>query len=581
MKATQKGCATKSKFWCKQMVSVTISRKKLFELLGSKAPALSDEQLASELEQIKCGFEAVDEKSDEITLEVTPDRPDLLSVYGIARALKGRLEIEVGLPMQKLSDKHEVQIFAEKDALAYWPFVVGAVVRGVKFSEPEIAQLFQTQEKLDMTLGRKRKRASIGLYDLDALKPPFYFRALDSNEAKFTPLKAERPMSLRQILEQHPTGKEYAHLLGGSGRLKLPVLQDSEDGILALIPIVNSISGAVIPATRNLFIDLTGTDEHACNAALNIFCQDFEEMGAEVSKVEVVYPGKTTITPLSMPHSMSISLENANKSIGMQLSAKEAVKCLERQRISATVEGSTLHCKIPAYRGDFQHWADLAEEIAIGYGFNNFEPRPPTTFTRGSLSPSTLKENFVRDFAVGAGFTELSTYAVTSEEKVRRAKSTEELAEILNPVSDLYTAVRATILPNLLEVLSENTHNPYPQKIFELGEVITHNAKLAERLETKLHLCVISCHAQANLTEVASVLNELEKRLGTKISLRKLEENAGGEQFIPGRAGEIVLEQTNEKEGKVIGRVGEIHPAVLEKFGIQLPASAFEVEIPV
>lgn len=560
------------------MVSVTISRKKLFELLGSGAPALSDEKLASELEQIKCGFEVADEKSDEITLEVTPDRPDLLSAYGIARALKGRLEIEVGLPKQKIESKHALQIIAEKDALAYWPVIVGAVVRGVKFSDEEIAQLFQTQEKLDLTLGRKRKRASIGLYDCDQLKPPFYFRALDANETKFTPLKAEKPMSLRQILQEHPTGKEYGHLLGGAGRLKLPVLQDSEGQVLALIPIVNSISGAVVPATRNLFIDLTGTDEHACNAALNIFCQDFEEMSASVSKVEIVYPSKTTLTPSSSAHKMEISLQNANKSVGMQLTAKEAVKCLERQRIGAKIEGGSnksssgsekLLCEIPAYRGDFMHWADLAEEIAMGYGFDNFTPKPPTNYTRGSLSQQTLKENFVRDFAVGAGLTELSTYAVTNEEKVKKARSTEELAEILNPVSEQYTAVRATILPNLLEVLSENTHAPYPQKIFELGEVLAHNPKFAERLETKLQLCVVACHAHANLTEVASILSELEKRLGKQITLQKLSHP----QFIEGRAASVLV------EGKVVGTVGEIHPEVLEKFGIQVPASAFEVEI--
>lgn len=563
------------------MVSITINRKKLFELLGSKAPKLSDEKLASELEQVKCGFEAVEEGGDSITLEVTPDRPDLLSVYGIARAMKGRLEIELGAPKQKIREKPALQIHAEKEALAIRPVVVGAVVKNIKLSDEEIAQAFQTQEKLDLTLGRKRKRVSIGLYDLDALKPPFYFKAVDASETKFTPLKSEKAMSLKQILEEHPTGREYGHLL--AGRHELPVLADSNNEILSLVPIINSVSSAVVPATRNLFIDHTGSDEHACNASLNILCQDFAEMGAEVQKVEVVYPSKTCLTPVTHPQKMSISLSQASKSVGVELSAKQAAQCLEKQRITVEVEEKknkeVLHAKIPAFRGDFMHWADLAEEIAIGFGYNNFEPRAPTTFTRGSLSPNTLKENFVRDFMVGAGYTELSTYVVTREEKVRKAKSTEELAEILNPVSDLYTAVRATILPNLLEVLSENTHAPYPQKIFELGEVIIHHPMLAEKLETKLHLCLVSCHSQANLTEVASVLNELQKRLGKKIVLRKLVEKEGGGQFISGRAGEIVLESGEGKEGKVVGRIGELHPSVLENFGVQVPASAFEVEV--
>jgi len=562
------------------MVSVSINRKKLFELLGGpKAAHLTDDALAAHLEQVKCGFEGTSDDKSEIMLEATPDRPDLFSVYGVARALKGRLEIEKGLPKNKIGDKPALQVFAEREALAVRPVVVGAVIRGVNFSEDEIAKVFQLQEKLDLTLGRRRKRVSIGLYDLRTLKPPFYFKALDARETSFTPLKADKPMTLRQILDAHPTGKEYAGLL--AGKSKLPCLVDSTGEILSLIPVINNVSSAVIPATTDFFIDHTGTDAHSCNASLNILCQDFLDAGAQVEKVEVIYQdeahnaqtgGRKTITPDNTPLKMDLPLDKANKAIGLKLDSKTAISLLAKQRISAVEKpgaAGILQCEIPAFRSDFQHWIDLAEELAVGLGYDKLEPLAPKSFTRGSLSSQTIKENFVRDFMAGAGFTELYTYAVTNEEKIERAKSPEENAEILNPVSDKYTAMRATLLPNLLEVLSQNTHAPYPQKIFELGEVLVHNPALPEKLETKLHLCVVSCHAQASLTETASILAELCLRLKKKLSFSKLD----SPQFIAGRAGQVSLDATPK------GAIGELHPQVLENFGLQMPASAFEVEI--
>ncbi len=549
------------------MVNVVAKKKTLLRL--AQWQPKDDAEFERTLESAKCVPGAYDKATDELTLEVTPDRPDLVSVYGVARAVKGVLGTESGVPAHHFADSH-AEYFAEADALAVRPVVAGAVVEGVSFDDDSIAELFGRQEKLDFTLGRRRKRVSIGLYDFDKLEPPFHFRLLEASFS-YTPLKSSSPMTLKEILERHETGVKYGHLAGKGP--KYPVLLDSAGEVLALIPVVNNFENAVTVHTKRLFIDMTGTDGHALNAAMNIMAADFADAGAKVSRVKVHYPdGRTEFTPDARPKEMALPLAYANKMLGTTLTPQEVADALARQRISASAHGDSVTASIPAYRSDFLHPIDLVEEVAMGVGYNASELSPiaPRVFTKGGISTQSERENFARDFLAGAGFLELSTHVLSSEEKVRRGKSGEELVEIANPLSSEYHVLRATLLPNLLEVLSQNTHVEYPQKIFEAGEVVVHNPKLPERMQTKVHLAAASCHASANLSEAASVLSEFCKRLGKGVFFEKLD----SPQFISGRSARVFV------DAKPAGQMGEVHPQVLTAFGIQVPCAVFEIELP-
>ncbi len=535
-------------------------RKDVFDkAVGSKLPL---EKLAGELEQMKVEVNGVD-ANGVLSVEVTGDRPDLMSLRGIARALRGKLGVDKGVPKLELG-RFSIKIVADKQALKVRPVVVGAVVEGVSLDEMSIAELFQQQEKLDSTIGRARKRVSIGLYDLDALKPPFAFK-LAAEDAAFTPLKANGSMTMRQVLEEHPAGREYAHLLRG----KYPVLEDSAGEVLSLVPVINNASSAVTPSTRRLFIDHTGSDRHACNASLNILCQDFFDAGCKVSKVAVEHPdgAKATITPDNSLQEMSFSASACNKLLGSSFKPPEIVSFLARQRIGAKAVGDRLDCSIPAYRYDFLHPVDLVEEVALGFGYLNFKPVVPSFFTRGSLNAETLEENACRDFMVGAGFTETLQYVLSSPARAAKSLSQGEMVEILNPVSGDYAAARGALLPGLLELLSKNTHYPYPQRVFEVGPVIVPDSLLPEKMRTQTRLACVSCHASSSLTEVASVLAEFAGRFKRKLSLSKL----SSRQFLEGRQAEVLL------DGKPVGSAGEVHPQVLENHGLQVPAAAFEI----
>ncbi|MBI4360611.1 phenylalanine--tRNA ligase subunit beta [Candidatus Micrarchaeota archaeon] len=539
------------------MVSTTYPKELLL-----KAVSASEKQVLEALPNIKANVEGTDDEG--ITVEVTGDRPDLLSVFGAARALKGYLGKETGSPACDFNASG-IKVFVEPEAEAIRPVLVSAVIRNADLDDTKIQHLFQVQEKLDLTNGRRRKKGSIGLYDLDQLKGPFYLKNA-SMDTKFHPLKADREMTVKQILSEHPTGKDYAHLVTGK---HYPMLVDSKNRVLSLVDIINAADCAVTEDTKNVFIDLTGTDLHSCNATLNVLCQDFADQGAVVETVEIHHKTKKLVTPDTKPEKYVLNVDRVNKLLGTSLPPKEVVQLLRRQRLDVTVGRETLECFTPRYRSDFLHEIDLVEEVALAHGYNQFQVKEPSVFTVGSKSDRTYLVQKARDQLASFGFLELMTHVFFSHAKAAKASAEKDVVKIKNPVSEEYTSLRSLLMPSLLEVLSKNTHQPYPQNVFEVGEVVVKDPKTTTKTRTDVNACLLSAHADANLSQVASLLDEFNRRMNFAYTLKAYTHG----RFISGRAAEVV-------QGKIpVGFVGELHPMVLENYGLQVPVSAFEIRL--
>ena len=156
---------------------------------------------------------------DKIEIELTPDRPDMFAVEGVAREMKGFLSIETGLKKYDVSDSN---LSLKKEKVDVRPVIACGIVLGVKLTDELVKSLMQIQEKLHATVGRDRRKVAIGVHDFDKVKPPFVYREVA--EEKFVPLFETREMSVKQILEEHPKGKDYAHLVQEG---KYPMLYDS------------------------------------------------------------------------------------------------------------------------------------------------------------------------------------------------------------------------------------------------------------------------------------------------------------------------------------------------------------------
>ncbi len=532
------------------MVNIVVDTKALVKRIGA-----SEEKVREALPQVKAGIEA--EENGRITLEIRADRPDLLSVQGVARAVRGFMGLEKGLAKMSLHAS-KLSVSVDKNVAKVRPYIVCALIEGVKIDERGFKDLIQTQEKLTLTHGRRRRKVAIGVHDASAVKFPLTYKAIPKNSPiEFIPLAKTHKMTLEMIMREHEKGIEYGFAL--EGKSEYPIIFDADGEVISFPPVINSAKTTVTPKTTSLFIDVTGTDWEACNAALNILCQDYADDGAKVHSITV--GGR--VTPETTPEKMSVDAGQAAKLVGLDLSASEIVDCLKKQRLDAKASGKKIEALIPRYRTDFIHPIDLVEEIAIGYGYNRFKPKPPSVFTIGRLSEETLLEEKLRDILVGAGFTEQWTYVLTSASKHYAG----DVVKIKNPISSDYNALRSSLLPSLFETLQKNTHEPYPQKVFEVGEVVVKEPKHHMRTATQKRVGAISAHSLANLSEIGGIVSVLGNVLGKSLSFKKTDR----QEFIAGRCFGIW------SDGKEIGVFGELHPSTLEKLQVQIPAIAFEI----
>ncbi len=544
------------------MAVIKLSLKELREFLGFE---IEREELLQRLPLIGCDIEGYDE--DYIYVEFFPNRPDLYSVEGVARALRSFFGIEKGLKEYKLLPPR-TYLEVDESVEEIRPFVVSCEVEGVKLSHELIQSLMELQEDLHWVLGRDRKKVSIGVHDSSRVKAPFRYTALRDNEIRFVPLGMDEEMSPSEILEKHPKGKAYAHIISGYDRY--PFILDSEGKVLSLPPIINGELTRVNEETERLFVDITGTDFELISKALNILTTAFLERGFKVYQVEVRYKDKTIVTPDYTPEEKELSLDYVNTILGLSLSGEEAVEALEKMGYSASFSEGSLKVKIPAYRSDIFHLIDIVEDVAIGYGYENFKAELPEIATTGEENTIEVRSGKLRKLLLGYGLTEIMSLMLSNEkENFENMLIKGEAVTIKNPISEEHTIVRTSLLPSLLNVLRINKHHELPQKIFEIGDVARVDRELPEGARAERHLAVVYIHPKAGFTEIKSVAEALMRDLDINYELKAFDHGS----FIPGRCAEIVV------EGKTLGYFGELHPEVITAFELEYPVVALEINL--
>ncbi len=553
------------------MPSVQFSLTDLEGLLGKTVPR-DKEGLNDILAFVKGDVESLE--GDAVSIEVKDsNRPDIWSVEGIARAL--RYQLGTGRSRQiRVADKSGLKVIIDTRVKPIRPFISTAIVRGLQPSEEALKGWISLQEKLDLTYGRKRKRASIGLYQADMIASPLSYTVAKPDEASFAPLGSETKSSLREIVVSHPKGSEYGEIISGFD--EWPLLVDGEDKILSLPPVINSNDlGRITPNTRNILVEVTGRDAETVHNTLKIVVACLAERGGRVySCLETYSYGspRRVVSPDLSPTPTKLSLSRINRLLGTSLNLKEAMRFAEKagygvQRASA----DTLHLEIPCYRIDIMHPVDMIEDIAIALHINKLKPEWPGIWTVGDLSPETIETEALGEVMVGLGFQEVMTYVLTSPDVVagRMQMGSENLVTLLNPKMTTHTVMRNWVLPSLLEFLSRNTHVDYPQKIFEIGADISRGENSSQPVREERKVAAVTIHAEAGFTEIRSSLDALMENVGQRFEVRTTEHPS----FLSGRCGVII------SASRDIGIVGEISPRVLRAWGLNLPAAAFEVDL--
>ena len=545
------------------MPVITVDRKDFCNLLGKE---LTMQEIESKLPMLGVAWE--ESKKDEFSVEVNPNRPDMLSVEGLARAFSSFLGLTPGLKDYK-TEKSLYLVRVDSETKMVRPYIVCAAVLGLEMTDEFIKSLMQLQEKLHVTHCRKRRKAAIGVHDLDKVKFPLYYTA-KLPSFKFIPLGETKEMTLDEILEKTPKGRDYGWIL--KGKEKYPILMDAEGKVMAMPPIINSIHTAVEEKTKNLFIDVTGMDEKTINEILNIMVTSLADRGGRLLSVKIKYVDKTIETPNLEVKSMSLDPSYANRLLGINLSKQEMMKCLRRMGFDVTEIKDKLKVFIPCYRADIMHTVDLIEDIAIAYGYENFKPEIPSISTIGEEKPIETFSSKLRDLLIGYGLQEVVTFMLTNKRNLfkKMLLKEEQVAETKNPKTEEYSVVRNRLLPSLMEVLWRNRNREYPQKIFEIGEVIKLDAGSETGARTIKNLAIALSHSKANFSEIKSLIESFLKNLGIKEYEIK---ESTLPYFILGRSADVLV------HGKKIGSFGEIHPQVISNWELEMPVAACEINV--
>src|SRR3989344_4944477 len=518
------------------MVTLETSHKELNKCVGKNLKLKELEETLFDM-----GYELDKVEGDELKIDITAERPDLLSTQGIARAIKSYLGLKVeDYKIKKSNDKLIV-----KDTAKEWPYAIACIVKGLKFDEEKIKEVIRIQEKLGATFLRKRKKGGLGLYELKNIKFPVTFTSLDPKKIKFRPLEYPKEINGLEVLEKHPTGQKYKHLMEAKERgvglwNKFPVFIDANNKILSMPPIINSHDfGKISNSTTDVFVEGTGTDLKTINLALEVLVGALIDMGGVCYSIDVVYDKEKFVVPSFKEEKRTIKVDYVNKILGLNLESKDIKKYLEKMgyKISSLNE-KVLQIVVPGTRSDIWHDIDVVDDIARAYGFNNFELNIKPVATTGSTTSDVLVKEDVSKLMIGLEYQEVFTLILSSKEDQFENMNIKEIPHIKlsTSVEQSLNIARVWLLPELMKCLRNNRSVEYPHKLFEINYVIHPDSSKDVLSRDVFKLSSVSCHSGANFTEVKQLLDYLMNCLGLNYSIKEAEHGS----FISGRVGKVI-----------------------------------------
>lgn len=564
------------------MPKIDVNENLFFSLLGEKP---SYDKLEILLQSAKAELDELpteatgDERILKIELNDT-NRPDLWSTAGVARALRTYRTKEI-TDYRKLfsGDCGNRVVKVSSDVKKVRPFMTAFVVSGKPIDDAMLKDIIQTQEKLCWNFGRKRQSVSMGVYRSEKIHWPVHYTACDPDKTSFVPLATDTKMTCRQIITEHPKGKEFGWILKDAE--VFPILKDDKGEILSMAPIINSADlGAVQVGDTDLMIEFTGCDLPSILLATQILACDFIDAGYKILPIKMEYEfdtefGKDFACPIYFQKPISADVEFCHKLLGENLSNEEIEEALLRMGIVATISDGKITCEIPPYRNDFLHPADVAEDVMIGRGLSSFSKEKPRDFTIGRLLPITELSRKTKMLLVGQGYQEMIFNYLGSKlnfiDKMNFDGSA--VIEISNPMTENYQFVRPSVLPSLLGAESTSANAVYPHKIFEIGKVAYICDEENTGCRTRQVLGMLSASAEDNFNTMASEVASLLFYLGFEYAV----EASSDSRFIPGRQVKVLAKKGDKQV--VAGIFGEIHPAVLENWQITMPCVAAELDL--
>ena len=539
------------------MPVIELSYSRLQKLIGK----VTKKQISDSLPFL--GLDIESEDKDLVRIEYSPNRPDYSTDYGIALGMQGLLGIKTGIVKLNVKKSHNYLISVNSSVTKIRPFVTGIIAKNGKVDDKTIKQLMTMQEDLHFGIGRKRKKSSIGIHDLDKISFPLVYTTTTRNH-KFIPLNSEKETTISEILVNTDVGKDYGSILGQSSQV--PIILDENENTLSFPPIINAAVTTVTTKTKNLFVEVTGITKEDAEDMLAVVATILQSAGFILESIKIT--GAKNSSPKLEQRKMTVSISLVNQILGLSLNSSKIISSLKKSRLDAISKGVNIICTIPAYRFDIFGPLDLVEEVALGYGIQNLEPILSPSQTIGKINYVSLKLKSLDQTMIGLGFLESLNSSLTSKRVLydMTNRDSTKIISVLDSKSREHTILRDSILPGLLENLSKNIHESYPQKIFETGTVFATENPISE----KINFSGISAHKDANFTEIKSIIQSaLNIGFGIKVETK----TATNSTFEDGHCASIILNNIP------IGIIGKIDSKIIENYKIRVPVVGFEISL--
>ena len=511
------------------------------------------------------GLDIESQDGDKIRIEYSPNRPDYSTDFGIALGLEGLLGIKKGIQKTNIKKQEKFEIKVDPSVSKIRPFVTGVIARNGTIDDETIKQLMNMQEDLHFGIGRKRKKSSIGLHDLDRISFPLNYTTSTRGHS-FVPLNSESKHTIDQILSETEVGKNYGWILGDSKNV--PIIVDSEGTTISFPPIINASVTAVTTKTKNVLVEVTSLDKDAAEDMLSVVVAILQMAGFEI--IQLTISGGKNSTPRLNSRKIQYDTRLTEQILGLNISPSAMTSSLKKCRLDAIQKGTKIQCTIPRYRFDVFGPMDIVEEIALGYGIDNLTPKLSPSQKLGEKSLMTKKLEIVSKITVGFGFTEALNSSLTSKKILFDFlnRDSSQMISVIDSKSQEHTILRDTILPGLIENLSKNIHESYPQKLFEVGTVFSK----AKPIHEAINLAGVIAYKESNYSEMKSILQSILKT-GFKIDSKTKTPKDNVTTFANGRHSDIFVGE------KSVGTIGEINSDVLDNFKIRTSVVGFEIKL--
>ena len=525
-----------------------------------------------------------------LDIEIFPDRPDLLSGETLSVAMRSFLHNKPTLERLSLQDSG-IHISVDSELKTIRPVILGAVVKGLQMKDDEemdsfIKNLMEHQEKLHFALGRGRRRASIGVHDLNSIEAPFKVRAVPRTHS-FIPLAKQTAMDIETILTEHPKGIDYAHLLAGMDMV--PIIEDASGSVLSFPPVINGAHTTVHSGTRDLFIDVTGWDRRACESCLMLVALQAKQRGGEIQSVKLTdCDGNQEVLPNWTPVEHRIPERLVKTILGRELTDEEIKQSITRMggefvgrdlaRDEEIQEGNSMQFahdgenmllfEMPRWRFDILHPVDIIEDLAIGHGFEDLGEDVPRAPMNAIPREDEHLRRRIRTSMQGMGFMQIQSLTLSNEfDQFERMRwiPTNEITQITNPITHEHTMMRQFLLPGLLKLLATNRHHDLPQSVYELGTVVRDH-KNAQRL------AFITAERSGGFAAIRGRIQAFLRDMGaSQVEIEPLPDNEG--PWLAGRAAKVLI------KSEWVGCFGEVDPSIGQTFELLVPMNAAEFDV--